>query len=190
MDSDTASACRSIDRALSLRDKYQSIVAVAPPPPGGEPATPPPTASRQPGEAEESEPFYRREAPSYDPFLSTAVPTASEHIVEMVDGVYHVFEPGASAPMLSVPNVAQFYVDYFALRGIVNSGPVKTFAYRRLQILEERFSLHVMLNGHKEGQVFCLPAVTLHCVAIPSRPIPSRPMPTSGAKVGATPRFL
>jgi len=136
-----------------LRDKYQSIVAVAPPPTGGEPATPPPVTSKQPGAADESGPFYRREAPAYDPFLTTAVPPASDHTVEMVDGVYHVFEPGASdVPMLSVPNVAQFYVDYFALRGIVNSGPVKTFAYKRLQILEERFSLHVMLNGHKEGQ--------------------------------------
>ncbi|RQM28698.1 hypothetical protein B5M09_008035, partial [Aphanomyces astaci] len=44
----------------------------------------------------------------------------------------------------------EFYDDWFEVKRIINSGPVKTFAFKRLQLLESRFNLHVLLNGDRE----------------------------------------
>ncbi|KAH8060534.1 adenosine-phosphate deaminase [Aureococcus anophagefferens] len=36
------------------------------------------------------------------------------------------------------------------IKGIVNAGPVKSLAFKRLAVLEQRFNLHVLLNGWRE----------------------------------------
>lgn len=55
-------------------------------------------------------------------------------------------------PMVEVPSVSEFYKDLSSLSKVTNPGPVKSFAYKRLQVLEERFNLHVMLNAEVEQQ--------------------------------------
>ena len=45
---------------------------------------------------------------------------------------------------------AQFFADMHRVLRYASLGPVKSFCHARLQLLEQRFSLHVMLNADKE----------------------------------------
>ena len=49
-----------------------------------------------------------------------------------------------------MPTAGEFYQDLASLARVTNPGPCKSYAYKRLQVLEERFSLHVMLNAEVE----------------------------------------
>ena len=98
----------------------------------------------------------RRQAPPYDPF-SYEPPGASSHRVELVDGVYHVWEgeevedggEGGEA-VTQIFSVEEFYEDFHELTHLLTSGPVKTYSYKRLQVLEARFHLHKLLNSDRE----------------------------------------
>lgn len=68
----------------------------------------------------------------------------------MVDGVVTVFDELADEPIYRVGTLADYYADYFEVKRIINSGPVKTLAYKRLQLLEARFNLHTLLNSDRE----------------------------------------
>ena len=47
-------------------------------------------------------------------------------------------------------DVDAFYTAYFKLKKLIHSGPAKTLAFMRLQVLESRFNLHVLLNSDRE----------------------------------------
>ena len=97
-----------------------------------------------------------------DPFgiSPEMLPPSSGHVFSMVDGVMAVWASaqerdaggggagGASHYVLF--SATDFFTDLHALCRVVNSGPVKTFCHRRLQLLEQRFSLHLMLNNDRE----------------------------------------
>jgi AMP deaminase len=71
----------------------------------------------------------------------------------MVKGVIYVYEAGRSTPMFSPPSLEQYYHDYHEIVQIIDKGPVKSFAYHRLQLLESRFNLHQTLNKERESKV-------------------------------------
>lgn len=50
-----------------------------------------------------------------------------------------------------VPTWTEFSKDYEELLKIIHSPPVKTFAFRRLELLAARFGLHVQLNAERES---------------------------------------
>ena len=61
-------------------------------------------------------------------------------------------------------------------------GPVKSFTHHRLELLQQKYNLHVMLNADKEvSPCNCLdPALVIssvHCQACPA----TEPAPASGA---------
>lgn len=72
----------------------------------------------------------------------------------MEDGVMKIYESENERlngkPICNVPNLAEFYKDYFALKKIIHFGPTKTLAYKRLQLLEARYNLHILLNAERE----------------------------------------
>ena len=125
--------------------------------------------------------YRRRPEPFYDPFNCIIPPDVqTDYTVDVSDGVYRVFDSGVvgdnqsqheaqaqesrlqqrrgeekggvRVPMVEVPSVSEFYKDLSSLSKVTNPGPVKSFAYKRLQVLEERFNLHVMLNAEVEQQ--------------------------------------
>ncbi|CAN0031001.1 unnamed protein product, partial [Phaeothamnion confervicola] len=93
--------------------------------------------------------FRRRPEPAYDPFCHDEVP-ATKHTLTVVQGIYYACEESEELPRDLLPACAEFYRDLRALNAIANSGGVKSTAFRRLQLLEARFNLHVLLNGEKE----------------------------------------
>ncbi|KAI9681188.1 MAG: AMP deaminase [Caeruleum heppii] len=69
-------------------------------------------------------------------------------------GVYQVFENNKSAdldsPIVNVPTIREFYMDLDQLLTVSSDGPSKSFAFRRLQYLEGKFNLYVLLNEYQE----------------------------------------
>ena len=66
-------------------------------------------------------------------------------------GVYQVFEnDDAHAPAIKVPTIREFYMDLDDILDVSSDGPSKSFAFRRLQYLEGKFNLYVLLNEYQE----------------------------------------
>ncbi|KAG6300949.1 putative zinc finger protein [Claviceps aff. purpurea] len=66
-------------------------------------------------------------------------------------GVYQVFCcDGEKSPAIEVPTIRQFYMDLDNILTISSDGPSKSFAFRRLQYLEAKFNLYVLLNEYQE----------------------------------------
>ncbi|KAI2776963.1 AMP deaminase 2 [Daldinia loculata] len=83
------------------------------------------------------------------------LPSASEFVFRLDEnGVYQVFENEAAGeantPVVGVPTIKDFYMDLEELLAISSDGPSKSFAFRRLQYLEAKFNLYVLLNEYQE----------------------------------------
>ena len=50
-----------------------------------------------------------------------------------------------------LPSQGAFFDALSELHAIVSSGPVQSLAYKRLQLLEQRFEMHVLLNQEREA---------------------------------------
>lgn len=70
------------------------------------------------------------------------------------NGVYQVYENSTSleldTPILNIPTIREFYMDLDAILNVSSDGPSKSFAFRRLQYLEGKFNLYVLLNEYQE----------------------------------------
>ncbi|KAI5864988.1 AMP deaminase [Durotheca rogersii] len=70
------------------------------------------------------------------------------------NGVYQVFENDAAdkanTPVVGVPTIKDFYMDLEEIISISSDGPSKSLAFRRLQYLEGKFNLYVLLNEYQE----------------------------------------
>lgn len=83
------------------------------------------------------------------------VPGPSEMTFKMDDmGVYQVYESRdseeAETPIVKVPTIKEYYLDLEAILNISSDGPSKSFAFRRLQYLEGKFNLYILLNEYQE----------------------------------------
>ncbi|CAK3997944.1 AMP deaminase [Lecanosticta acicola] len=83
------------------------------------------------------------------------VPEASEMTFKLdAQGVYQVYETAQSAelgePIVHIPDIREYYMDLDSILSIGSDGPSKSFAYRRLQYLEGKFNLYVLLNEYQE----------------------------------------
>uniref|UniRef100_A0A7S1T255 AMP deaminase n=1 Tax=Tetraselmis chuii TaxID=63592 RepID=A0A7S1T255_9CHLO len=80
-------------------------------------------------------------------------PTAmTEHDFTMVNGVMHVWTDDSREELLCAPpgKAVDFFTDMHQMLKIISMGPVKTLCHHRLQLLEQKFNLHCMLNADKE----------------------------------------
>jgi AMP deaminase len=82
------------------------------------------------------------------------LPKASQMMFKMDDnGVYQVFRDGDEAEPSSpvqIPTLKEFYMDLDEILSTSSDGPSKSFAFRRLQYLEGKFNLYVLLNEYQE----------------------------------------
>lgn len=83
------------------------------------------------------------------------LPGASEMTFEMdTNGVYQVYETSQASkhatPIVNIPTIREFYMDLEAILDVSSDGPSKSFAFRRLQYLEGKFNLYVLLNEYQE----------------------------------------
>lgn len=73
----------------------------------------------------------------------------------MEDGVFQVYKTQADVDNKKrmesgLPNVKQFIQDVITMMSMITNGPLKSFCYRRLSYLSNKFQLHVLLNEIRE----------------------------------------
>ncbi|KAL2146256.1 hypothetical protein VTI28DRAFT_4552 [Corynascus sepedonium] len=83
------------------------------------------------------------------------VPGPSEMTFRMdQQGVYQVYaneqSEEADTPIVKVPTIKEYYLDLEDILNISSDGPSKSFAFRRLQYLEGKFNLYILLNEYQE----------------------------------------
>ncbi|TQW06769.1 AMP deaminase [Cordyceps javanica] len=67
------------------------------------------------------------------------------------NGVYQVLDhEHATEPAIKIPTIREFYMDLESILKVSSDGPSKSFAFRRLQYLEGKFSLYALLNEYQE----------------------------------------
>ena len=70
------------------------------------------------------------------------------------NSVYQVYENAKAeeldTPVINIPTIRDFYMDLEEVLNISSDGPSKSFAFRRLQYLEGKFNLYVLLNEYQE----------------------------------------
>lgn len=117
--------------------------------------------------------FRRRLDPEYDIF-SRPVPCALEGLsYSMIDGVFNVYRevsqpampaaykldspetdpaipPSTQENLYGIVPFQEFVEDFDFLRRMISVGPVKSFSFMRLKLLQARFDLHILLNDTRE----------------------------------------
>ena len=83
------------------------------------------------------------------------LPPSSELTFHLDDnGVYQVYEneqgEKADTPIVNVPTIKEYYLDLEEILNVSSDGPSKSFAFRRLQYLEGKFNLYILLNEYQE----------------------------------------
>jgi AMP deaminase len=70
------------------------------------------------------------------------------------NSVYQVYENSKAmeldTPIINIPTIREFYMDLESILHVSSDGPSKSFAFRRLQYLEGKLNLYVLLNEYQE----------------------------------------
>ncbi|KAL8730610.1 MAG: hypothetical protein Q9166_003923 [cf. Caloplaca sp. 2 TL-2023] len=68
--------------------------------------------------------------------------------------VYQVYESTEALrnrrPWIKVPTLREYYMDLNIVKEVSEDGPIKSFAFRELQILDGKFNLHALENSYAE----------------------------------------
>ena len=98
----------------------------------------------------------RRMDVPYNPYLHNLdhniPPDMPDVSFQCRDGVFTSLSNGISMYTPPPVSVGEFYEDLDELLTICNNGPVRSFAYTRLKLLEIRFKTHVQLNRDAERE--------------------------------------
>lgn len=91
--------------------------------------------------------------PPYHPF-DQSLPPASEHVCQWHDGIVQVFSDRKSVmrrqAQFSTPTLEGFAQDLAHLMNLINDPDCRSFCYRRLLLLQERFNMYIVLNEDQE----------------------------------------
>ncbi|CAJ1948506.1 unnamed protein product [Sphenostylis stenocarpa] len=88
--------------------------------------------------------------PNPDPFLYTPE-GKSDHYFEMRDGVIHVYpDREAKEELFPVADATTFFTDLHHILRVIAAGNIRTLCHHRLNLLEQKFNLHLMLNADRE----------------------------------------
>jgi hypothetical protein len=147
----------------SLAELASEPVAAAPKPPMS-PAARRLTAPLAP---QSPPPAHPKENLDWDPFREEPLPPASQHGFTWEEGLVTAWE-GAARPAnqtngsptspcsprtFTYPTLHEYLADLsWIMNEIVASGPVKSFTYRRLQLLEAKFTEHLLNNDYREAE--------------------------------------
>ncbi|KAE8692804.1 AMP deaminase [Hibiscus syriacus] len=88
--------------------------------------------------------------PNQDPFYY-APEGKSDHYFEMQDGVIHVYDKKDSRrELFPVTDATTFFTDLHHILRVIAAGNIRTLCHHRVNLLEQKFNLHLMLNADKE----------------------------------------
>ncbi|TKY63523.1 AMP deaminase [Spatholobus suberectus] len=88
--------------------------------------------------------------PNSEPFLY--IPEGkSDHYFEMQDGVIHVYpNRDTKEELFPVADATTFFTDLHHVLRVIAAGNIRTLCHHRLNLLEQKFNLHLMLNADRE----------------------------------------
>ncbi|XVF55071.1 hypothetical protein PTKIN_Ptkin06aG0007200 [Pterospermum kingtungense] len=88
--------------------------------------------------------------PNPDPFFF-APEGKSDHYFEMQDGVMHVYaNKDSKVELFPVADATTFFTDLHHILRVLAAGNIRTLCHHRLNLLEQKFNLHLMLNSDRE----------------------------------------
>ncbi|XP_052309900.1 AMP deaminase isoform X3 [Populus trichocarpa] len=88
--------------------------------------------------------------PNPDPFSYTPE-GKSDHYFEMQDGVIHVYpNKDSKEELFPVADATMFFTDLHHILRVIAIGNIRTLCHHRLNLLEQKFNLHLMLNADRE----------------------------------------
>ncbi|KAK9668485.1 hypothetical protein RND81_13G063800 [Saponaria officinalis] len=88
--------------------------------------------------------------PNLNPF-QYASEKKSDHIFQMEDGVVQVYASKSSKEKLfPVADATTFFTDLHHILRVIAAGNIRTLCHHRLNLLEQKFNLHLMLNADRE----------------------------------------
>lgn len=62
----------------------------------------------------------------------------------------HILTVEDKKPIFNIPGIREYFVDLEFVLGVISDGPAKSFAFRRLQYLLGKFTMHSLLNEFHE----------------------------------------
>ncbi|KAH1090009.1 hypothetical protein J1N35_017266 [Gossypium stocksii] len=75
----------------------------------------------------------------------------SDHYFEMQDGVIHVYSnKDSKEELFPVADATTFFTDLHHILRVIAAGNIRTLCHHRLNLLEQKFNLHLMLNSDRE----------------------------------------
>ncbi|XP_013883453.1 AMP deaminase 2 [Austrofundulus limnaeus] len=91
----------------------------------------------------------------YDNLDPNNMPADTGYGCQMVGGVVHVYTKKTNMDKsmeldLPYPDLKEYIADMNVMMSLIINGPVKSFCYRRLQYLNSKFQMHILLNEMKE----------------------------------------
>jgi AMP deaminase len=88
------------------------------------------------------------------------IPDPDSKIAKLENGVYQVYPQSgihsiftadlASEPIIAVPTLRDYYKDLDSIIAAASDGESKSFAYKRLQYLDGKWNLYILLNERQE----------------------------------------
>ncbi|XP_038721553.1 AMP deaminase-like isoform X1 [Tripterygium wilfordii] len=88
--------------------------------------------------------------PNPEPFAYTSE-GKSDHYFEMQDGVIHVYpNKDSREELFPVADATTFFTDLHQILRVTAAGNTRTLCHHRLNLLEQKFNLHLMLNADRE----------------------------------------
>ncbi|OMO85037.1 hypothetical protein CCACVL1_10473 [Corchorus capsularis] len=88
--------------------------------------------------------------PNPEPFFY-APEGKSDHYFEMQDGVIHVYpNKDSREELFPVADATTFFTDLHHILRVIAAGNIRTLCHHRLNLLEQKFNLHLMLNADRE----------------------------------------
>ena len=118
---DLTSICHQLESCINLRRTYMDW------------------SCQNPDEYEGSRGNYMN-SPIPGPYTSS--------VYEMKEGVFEVYasDDSKKTPLFPYPSLRTYFLDLNSILAVISDGPVKSFAFRRLRILESKFSLYQLEN--------------------------------------------
>ncbi|PQQ12680.1 AMP deaminase isoform X1 [Prunus yedoensis var. nudiflora] len=88
--------------------------------------------------------------PNPAPFFYTSE-GKSDHYFEVQDGVVHVYpNKDSREELFPVADATTFFTDLHHILRVIAAGNIRTLCHHRLNLLEQKFNLHLMLNADRE----------------------------------------
>ncbi|KHN48918.1 AMP deaminase [Glycine soja] len=94
---------------------------------------------------------YRRGSTSLSDVTTISGGFDGMHYFEMQDGVIRVYpDRDEKEELFPVADATTFFTDLHHLLRVIAAGNIRTLCHHRLNLLEQKFNLHLMLNADRE----------------------------------------